>query len=224
MSAYELMQQVIQVLSTIEGVDVCETYPQEQVAMPLSNATMTVDVSSGGISKSVITLSAYMPESQGSDTCRELIEQARTKLTAAGLAGFQEFEAKSIGYEKVARAYLQQANVSFELPETATIISLTFGQETISALDDTKLNYGRNLSMYYSPIAGAQVQDLGANLRKVSGSTIPDAEQFERLSELVQSGDVKLLSLNGESFQAVLSSLSGLAQGKVKFEFTEVSL
>lgn len=223
MSAYEIMQQVIQVLETIEGVNVCETYPQMQVEMPLTQATMTVDISSGGISKSVLTLCAYMPEASGSDECRELVEQARAKLAAASIAGFKEFQAKSVGYEKVAKAYLQEADVTFEMPQAAVAINLTFGDETISALEDTELNYGRSLSMYYSPIAGAQVQDLGANLRTISGTTIPGAEQFATLSELVQSGEVRLVSLNGESFQAVLSSLSGLAQGKVKFEFTEVS-
>ena len=91
------------------------------------------------------------------------------------------------------------------------------------ATGETELKMSRNISVYYSPIEEIYCKDFGRTLKKIEGKAIVNSEQFIRLISLMESGEIKSLSMGSQKFNAVLSLLSGRPNGKIEFAFLEVT-
>ena len=167
----------------------------------------------------------YVPKSKGSKFCRELTEKVRNKIKSNNIIGFNHLISFAVNYDKALCAYIQKSQIKFELLDDEKIfVPIEFGDEKIAATGETTLKISRNVSVYNSPLEGPFCKDLGRTLKKIEGSAVVSENQFDRLVSLVESGKIRTITMGNQKFNAILKSLGGRPNGKVKFVFLEVRL
>ena len=224
MKPYEILNKVIDMLQVGLDIKVYSTFSPRKVDCPIKQEFLTAEIFFGTDMKTILTLKTYMPRFKGAKNCRELTEQVRAKLNGENIDGFNELISYSVSYDEYLTAYVQESRVKFELLDDQKIfVPIYFGEEKIMANGETKFKMSRNISVYYSPIEEIYCKDLGRTLKKIEGKAVVNSDQFIRLVSLMESGEVKELCIESQKFNAVLSLLSGRPNGKIEFEFLEVT-
>ena len=224
MKPYDILNKVIDILQIGLDIKVYNTFSSNQVECPIKQEFLTAEIYFGADMKTILTIKTYMPRLRGSKNCRELTEQVRTKLNDENIEGFNELTSFAVSYDDSLEAYVQESRIKFELLDDKKIfIPIYFGDEKIMATGETELKMSRNISVYYSPIEEIYCKDFGRTLKKIEGKAIVNSEQFIRLISLMESGEIKSLSMGSQKFNAVLSLLSGRPNGKIEFAFLEVT-
>lgn len=224
MKPYEILNKVIALLQVGLDIKVYSTFSSRKVDCPIKQEFLTAEIFFGTDMKTILTIKTYMPRSRGAKNCRELTEQVRAKLNSENIDGFNELISYSVSYDEYLTAYVQESRIKFELLDDQKIfVPIYFGEEKIMANGETKFKMSRNISVYYSPIEEIYCKDLGRTLKKIEGKAVVNSDQFIRLVSLMESGEVKELCIESQKFNAVLSLLSGRPNGKIEFEFLEVT-
>lgn len=224
MKPYDILNKVIDILQIGLDIKVYSTFSSNKVECPIKQEFLTAEIYFGTDMKTILTIKTYMPRLRGSKNCRELTEQVRTKLNDENIEGFNELTSFAVSYDDSLEAYVQESRIKFELLDDKKIfIPIYFGDEKIMATGETELKMSRNISVYYSPIEEIYCKDFGRTLKKIEGKAIVNSEQFIRLISLMESGEIKSLSMGSQKFNAVLSLLSGRPNGKIEFAFLEVT-
>ena len=224
MKPYDILNKVIDILQIGLDIKVYSTFSSNKVDCPIKQEFLTAEIYFGTDMKTILTIKTYMPRLRGSKNCRELTEQVRTKLNYENIEGFNELTSFAVSYDDSLEAYVQESRIKFELLDDKKIfIPIYFGDEKIMATGETELKMSRNISIYYSPIEEIYCKDFGRTLKKIEGKAIVNSEQFIRLISLMESGEIKSLSMGSQKFNAVLSLLSGRPNGKIEFAFLEVT-
>ncbi len=224
MKPYDILNKVIDILQIGLDIRVYSTFSSNKVDCPIKQEFLTAEIYFGTDMKTILTIKTYMPRLRGSKNCRELTEQVRTKLNDENIEGFNELTSFAVSYDDSLEAYVQESRIKFELLDDKKIfIPIYFGDEKIMATGETELRMSRNISVYYSPIEEIYCKDFGRTLKKIEGKAIVNSEQFIRLISLMESGEIKSLSMGSQKFNAVLSLLSGRPNGKIEFAFLEVT-
>ncbi len=224
MKPYEILNKVIDLLQVGLDIKVYSTFSSRKVDCPIKQEFLTAEIFFGTDMKTILTIKTYMPRSRGAKNCRELTEQVRAKLNSENIDGFNELISYSVSYDEYLTAYVQESRIKFELLDDQKIfVPIYFGEEKIMANGETKFKMSRNISVYYSPIEEIYCKDLGRTLKKIEGKAVVNSDQFIRLVSLMESGEVKELCIESQKFNAVLSLLSGRPNGKIEFEFLEVT-
>lgn len=223
MDSYEILQKVVSVLKNKLGINVYMSYSPNQFSIPSNHPMITVDIKSGSASKIVLDVNIYVPEFFGSKTCRELAKKTEQALALEEYDNYKGLTVKSVGYDKKAHMYTQSMEVLFQTEEVkGNTFPINFGDTTIKADGDTGIKISRIVKTYYSPISGVRFQDLGVELKEVTGTATMKKDQFNLLKQYIKTGESKQLNFGGERFNASLISLSGRGGGKSKFTFIEV--
>ena len=224
MKPYDILNKVIDILQIGLDIRVYSTFSSNKVDCPIKQEFLTAEIYFGTDMKTILTIKTYMPRLRGSKNCRELTEQVRAKLNDENIEGFNELTSFAVSYDDSLEAYVQESRIKFELLDDKKIfIPIYFGDEKIMATGETELKMSRNISVYYSPIEEIYCKDFGRTLKKIEGRAIVNSEQFIRLISLMESGEIKSLSMGSQKFNAVLSLLSGRPNGKIEFAFLEVT-
>ena len=224
MKPYDILNKVIDILQIGLDIRVYSTFSSNKVDCPIKQEFLTAEIYFGTDMKTILTIKTYMPRLRGSKNCRELTEQVRAKLNDENIEGFNELTSFAVSYDDSLEAYVQESRIKFELLDDKKIfIPIYFGDEKIMATGETELKMSRNISVYYSPIEEIYCKDFGRTLKKIEGKAIVNSEQFIRLISLMESGEIKSLSMGSQKFNAVLSLLSGRPNGKIEFAFLEVT-
>lgn len=224
MKPYDILNKVIDILQIGLDIKVYSTFSSNKVDCPIKQEFLTAEIYFGTDMKTILTIKTYMPRLRGSKNCRELTEQVRAKLNYENIEGFNELTSFAVSYDDSLEAYVQESRIKFELLDDKKIfIPIYFGDEKIMATGETELKMSRNISVYYSPIEEIYCKDFGRTLKKIEGKAIVNSEQFIRLISLMESGEIKSLSMGSQKFNAVLSLLSGRPNGKIEFAFLEVT-
>lgn len=224
MKPYDILNKVIDILQIGLDIQVYSTFSSNKVDCPIKQEFLTAEIYFGTDMKTILTIKTYMPRLRGSKNCRELTEQVRAKLNDENIEGFNELTSFAVSYDDSLEAYVQESRIKFELLDDKKIfIPIYFGDEKIMATGETELKMSRNISVYYSPIEEIYCKDFGRTLKKIEGKAIVNSEQFIRLISLMESGEIKSLSMGSQKFNAVLSLLSGRPNGKIEFAFLEVT-
>ncbi len=224
MKPYDILNKVIDILQIGLDIKVYSTFSSNKVECPIKQEFLTAEIYFGTDMKTILTIKTYMPRLRGSKNCRELTEQVRAKLNDENIEGFNELTSFAVSYDDSLEAYVQESRIKFELLDDKKIfIPIYFGDEKIMATGETELKMSRNISVYYSPIEEIYCKDFGRTLKKIEGKAIVNSEQFIRLISLMESGEIKSLSMGSQKFNAVLSLLSGRPNGKIEFAFLEVT-
>lgn len=224
MKPYDILNKVIDILQIGLDIKVYSTFSSNKVECPIKQEFLTAEIYFGTDMKTILTIKTYMPRLRGSKNCRELTEQVRAKLNDENIEGFNELTSFAVSYDDSLEAYVQESRIKFELLDDKKIfIPIYFGDEKIMATGETELKMSRNISVYYSPIEEIYCKDFGRTLKKIEGKAIVNSEQFIRLISLMESGEIKALSMESQKFNAVLSLLSGRPNGKIEFAFLEVT-
>ena len=222
---YKILNNVINILHTTLNIEVYSTFSSRKVDYPIKHEFLTVETYFGTESKTIITIKTYVPKSKGSKFCRELTEKVRNNIKSNNIIGFNGLISFAVNYDKTLCAYIQKSQIKFELLDDEKIfVPIEFGDEKIAATGETTLKISRNVSVYNSPLEGPFCKDLGRTLKKIEGSAVVAENQFDRLVSLVESGKIQTITMGNQKFNAILISLGGRPNGKVKFVFLEVRL
>ena len=222
---YKILNKIINTLQSTLNIPVYSAFPSRKVNCPIKHEFLTVEIFFGADSKTIITIKTYVPKSKGSKFCRELTEQIRNKIKNTDIIGFNGLISFAVNYDPSLSAYIQKSQTKFEMLDNEKIfVPIKFGDEKIAATGETTLKISRNVSTFYSPIGGPFCKDLDRSLKTIEGSAVINDEQFDRLVSLIELGKIQQICMGNQKFNAILSSLSGRPNGKVKFMFLEVNL
>ena len=222
---YKILNNIINILRDTLNIEVYSTFSSKRVYYPIKHEFLTVETYFGSSSKTIISIKTYVPKSKGSKYCRELTEQIRNNIKSNNIIGFNGLISFAVNYDKALCAYIQKSQIKFDLLDDEKIfVLIEFGDEKIVATGETTLKISRNVSTYNSPLEGPFCKDLGRTLKKIEGSAVVKQKQFDRLVSLMELGKIQQISMGNQKFNAILQSLAGRPNGKVKFMFLEVRL
>ena len=221
MKGFELLKKVIEIMKKNLSVTIYDTFSSNIIKLPIVDKFLTIEISSGSEDKTLITITSYAPQNQGANICRSLTKKTLEILNSSKIEDLNEISMSSISFDKTKKAYIQKCKLTFKMPKDITSL-IVFGNEKIKVKEDLTLKYSRNISIYYSQLCGVQLKDLGKALRKVDGTAIVSTDQFQRLCELISIGNTQTLSVEGQKFNAILTSLERKAKNLIYLSFLEV--
>ena len=221
MKAFDILKNIINIIQENLKITVYETFSPRIINIPINEKFLTIEIYSGSENKALITITSYTPQSQGVKVCKDLTKKTIEILNSSKLENLNEICMQNVVFNKKQKAYIQKCKLTFKMPQEKTIL-VCFGSEKIYANPELSLKFSRNLSIYYSPISGAHCKDLGKTLRKVYGCATSTKEQYERLSDMISHGAVHNLTVEGQTFKAMLTYLERKPKGEIIFSFTEV--
>ncbi len=222
MKAFDILKNIIEIMKKNLSVTIYDTFSSNIIKLPIAEKFITIEICSGSEDKTLISITSYAPQNQGATVCRALTKKTIEILNSSKIENLSEVSMNNVSFDKAKSAYVQKCKVTFKLPKEKNII-ITFGNEKIIAKEDLTLKYSRNISIYYSQICGVQFKDLGRALRKVTGSAVVLKDQFKRLCEIISIGNALTLSVEGQEFKAILTSLERKSKDEIYFNFLEVA-
>lgn len=225
MKAFSILKKIIKVMQDKLQISVYNTFPAEPTEPQINKNFLTIEINSGSEDETILIITAYTPEKDGSKSCRDLMEKTVNVLQNSAFDDLKYTRVKKLAFNPKANAYIQQCEVKFKLVKDNKT-PILFGNERILANPDITLNYARNINIYYSQISGTHYKDLGNILKKVNGSARVDRNQFKRLANIITNGKKDILKFGEKEedpkFKAALISLEKKPKGEIYFSFIEV--
>ena len=221
MKAFEVLKNIIKIIEQNLKINIYETFSSRVVKLPAAENFLTIEIFSSSEEKLLINITAYTPQEKGANCCKELTRKTIEILNNSKIENLTEIAMQNVVYDRAKKAYIQKCKVAFKMPKQSNVI-IKFGNEEILAKQDLTLKFSRNITIYHSQISGEHIQDLGRFLRKVCGSAMVKKDQFQRLSEIIMQGLVNKLTVEGQSFDAILTNLERKTKDEIFFSFLEV--
>lgn len=221
MRAFEVLKNIIKIIEQNLKINIYETFSSRVVKLPTSENFLTIEIFSSSEDKLLINITAYTPQEKGANNCKELTRKTIEILNSSKIENLSEIAMQNVSYDKAKKAYVQKCKVAFKMPKKNNV-TIKFGNEEILAKQDLTIKFSRNITIYRSQISGEHIQDLGRSLRKVQGSAIVKKDQFQRLSDIIMQGSSNKLTVEGQSFKAILTNLERKTKDEIFFSFLEV--
>ncbi len=221
MKAFEVLKNIIKIIEQNLKINIYETFSSRVVKLPAAENFLTIEIFSSSEEKILINITAYTPQEKGASSCKELTRKTIEILNNSKIENLTEIAMQNVVYDRAKKTYLQKCKVAFKMPKQSNV-KIKFGNEEILAKKDLTLKFSRNITIYHSQISGEHIQDLGRSLRKVYGSAMVKKDQFQRLSDIILKGLPNKLTVEGQSFDAILTNLERKTKDEIFFSFLEV--
>lgn len=223
MKAYSIYNDILALLQDNLDIKVTETYPSYDLSLPLENPLLTVELKSGSRKKVVIETTLYIKESSSSNECRNITEQIGELILKHSIDNFKTFTSGPVKYNEEMKAFYQKSEILCEVKDSEVeVVNVLFGDEVLASGEGAKLNVERRTSVYYSPISGNLIEDLGVGLKTITGVAQIDNTQFNNLYSFIINGTTKLAQIGNVTFNAKLTKLQGRGGGSVEYKIMEV--
>ncbi len=221
MKAFEVLKNIIEIIQKNLKITIYNTFSSNIIKLPIVEKFLTIEIYSGSKDKILITITAYAPQDQGAQACKDLTQKTIDILNSSKIENLDEVIMQNVLFNKAKKAYCQKCKVIFK-HKKENLNLINFGNEEIATKQDLTLKFSRNISIYYSPLAGAQFKDLGRALRKVECTAIIDTKQFQRIADLILNKNINKLSIEGQNFSAMLIEMHRKTKNETFLSFLEV--
>ena len=221
MKAFEILKQIIEIIKKNLNISIYNTFSSKIIKMPIINKFLTIEIHSGSKDKILLTITSYSPQAQGAEACKELTQKTIDLLNNSKIENLDDIVMQNVKFNKTKGAYCQKFKLTFN-PQKEKTYLITFGNEEICVKKDLTLKFSRNISVYYSQLAGTQFKDLGRALRKVECTAIVEETQFKRLADIILCGNINLLTVQNQNFNCILTDMHRKTKNETYLCFLEV--